>query len=90
VTRAAALGFGRGTPIYYDMEAYPPRQKSNALAFLSAWTKELHAKGCKSGVYSSSSSGITDVVRNATKYAMPFRTSGGTPSLTCEFLGSEG
>jgi hypothetical protein len=49
VTQAAALGFGPGTPIYYDMEAYPSSQESNALAFLSAWTTELHAEGYKSG-----------------------------------------
>jgi hypothetical protein len=70
-TQAAALGFGPGTPIYYDMEAYPASQESNALAFLSAWTTELHAEGYKSGVYSSSSSGITDLADNFTSYAMP-------------------
>jgi Rv2525c-like, glycoside hydrolase-like domain len=71
VTQAAALGFGPGTPIYYDMEAYPAAQKSNALAFESAWTTELHAEGYKSGVYSSSSSGVTDLVASFTKDAMP-------------------
>jgi hypothetical protein len=70
-TQAAALGFGPGTPIYYDMEAYPASQESNALAFLSAWTTELHAEGYKSGVYSSSSSGITDLADNFTSFAMP-------------------
>jgi hypothetical protein len=71
VTQAAALGFGPGTPIYYDMEAYPASQESNALAFLSAWTTELHAEGYKSGVYSSSSSGVADLVANFAKDAMP-------------------
>jgi hypothetical protein len=73
VTQAAALGFGPGTPIYYDMEAYPAGQKSAALAFMSAWTTQLHAEGYKSGIYSSSSSGVTDLVDNfsSTKYAMP-------------------
>ena len=71
VTQAAALGFGPGTPIYYDMEAYPASQESSALAFLSAWTTALHAAGYKSGVYSSSSSGVADLVANVTKYAMP-------------------
>ena len=71
VTQAAALGFGPGTPVYYDMEAYPASQKSKALAFLSAWTTALHAAGFKSGVYSSSSSGITDLVASFTKEAMP-------------------
>ncbi len=71
VTQAAALGFGPGTPVYYDMEAYPANQESNALAFLSAWTTELHAQGYRSGVYSSSSSGVADLVANFTRYAMP-------------------
>jgi hypothetical protein len=71
VTQAAALGFGPGTPIYYDMEAYPSTQKSSALAFLSAWTTRLHAQGYRSAVYSSSSSGVTDLVGNFTRYAMP-------------------
>jgi hypothetical protein len=73
VTQAAALGFGPGTPIYYDMEAYPASQKGAALAFMSAWTTQLHAEGYKSGIYSSSSSGVTDLVDNSTStaYAMP-------------------
>src|SRR5215831_6645670 len=71
VTQAAALGFGPGTPVYYDMEAYPSGQKGNALAFMSAWTTQLHAEGYKSAIYSSSSSGVTDLVTNFTKYAMP-------------------
>jgi hypothetical protein len=71
VTQAAALGFGPGTPVYYDMEAYPAAQKSNVLTFLSAWTTQLHAEGYKSGVYSSSSSGITDLADNLRAYAMP-------------------
>jgi hypothetical protein len=71
VTQAAALGFGPGSPIYYDMEAYPASQESNALAFLSAWTTQLHAEGYKSGVYSSSSSGITDLVATFKTGVMP-------------------
>jgi hypothetical protein len=71
VTQAAALGFGPGTPLYYDMETYPSGQQSNALSFLSAWTTQLHVEGYRSGVYSSSSSGITDLAGNLTRYAMP-------------------
>ena len=71
VTQAAALGFGPGSPVYYDMEAYPSAQKANALAFLSAWTTQLHAEGYRSAVYSSSSSGVTDLVGDFTKDAMP-------------------
>lgn len=69
--QAALLGFGPGTPLYYDMEAYPASQSATALAFASAWTSELHAHGYASGYYSSSNSGIADLVNNRTSYAMP-------------------
>ena len=64
VVQAQALGIDSGNPIYDDMEAYTPTPSTTAavLAFLSAWTTELHAYGYLSGVYSSGSSGITDMV----------------------------
>jgi hypothetical protein len=71
VTKAKALGLGTGNLIYYDMEAFPSGQETKVLTFLSAWTKQLHAEGYKSGVYSSSASGIVDLSRNAKKYTMP-------------------
>jgi hypothetical protein len=73
VTDARALGFGPRTPIYYDMEAYPARDTGAALRFLSAWTKGLHRLNYRSGVYSSSRSGIIDLARQYAKrtYAMP-------------------
>ncbi len=60
VQRAQALGIGAGSPIYDDMEAFPLSASNNkaVLAFLSAWTTQLHASGYVSGVYSSSNSGI--------------------------------
>jgi Domain of unknown function (DUF1906) len=61
VQQAQRLTFGQQTPIYYDMEAYGASVRSQALAFLSAWTRELHALGYQSGVYSSSSSGVADL-----------------------------
>jgi hypothetical protein len=61
VTRAQELGFGPGTPLYYDMEAYPRSQSGAALQFLSAWTEELHTDGFASGVYSSSASAVADL-----------------------------
>jgi hypothetical protein len=64
VTHAESVGIGPGSPIYYDMEAYP-RGGSNTgavLAFLSAWTAQLHADSYVSGVYSSGGSGIADLV----------------------------
>jgi hypothetical protein len=68
---AASLGFSKGSVLYYDMEGYPSSQSSNALGFESAWTKELHALGYMSGVYSSDSSGIADLVNHKSSYTMP-------------------
>ncbi len=62
--QAQRLGFGPRTPIYYDMEAYPNADTLPALRFLAAWTSELHRLGYKSGVYSSSDSGIVDLARH--------------------------
>ncbi len=64
IRQARALGMGRGTPIYYDLEAYDgsnARCRTAALNFLDAWTRALHAHGYESGVYSSASSGAQDV-----------------------------
>ncbi len=64
VAQAAALGMGPGSPIYNDMEAYTQTSTgtSATLAFLEAWTEKLHSLGYVSGVYSSSGSGIEDLV----------------------------
>jgi Domain of unknown function (DUF1906) len=74
VTSAEAIGIGPGNPIYDDMEAYT-RTTTNStavLAFLGAWTAELHADGYLSGVYSSDGSGIEDLVGElGTAYAEP-------------------
>ncbi|MFE6746192.1 glycoside hydrolase domain-containing protein [Kitasatospora purpeofusca] len=72
--QAQSLGFSPGAVLYYDMEAYStPQYTASVLAFLTAWTNELHAWGYNSGVYSSSSSGIKDLVANAgnSAYTMP-------------------
>ena len=64
INQAEAEGIGPGNPLYDDMEAYN-RTGTNTqavLAFLSAWTTELHAHGYLSGVYSSANSGISDFV----------------------------
>jgi hypothetical protein len=63
-TKAIALGIPPGNPIYNDMEQYTRGGANTAtvLAYLSAWTTQLHADGYTSGVYSSASSGITDLV----------------------------
>jgi len=65
VADAVNFGLGKGTPIYFDMESYDNlnRNCSNTvLRFLDAWTRELHARGYTSGVYSSASAGVTDLV----------------------------
>lgn len=64
VDDARAIGIGEGSPIYYDMESYTRTAgaTSATLAFLAAWTTRLHALGYDSGVYSSSASGIADLV----------------------------
>jgi len=63
VAQAAAVAMGPGSPIYYDMESYSRTSSATAatLAFLEAWTEELHSLGYVSGVYSSSASGIADL-----------------------------
>jgi Domain of unknown function (DUF1906) len=74
INQAEANGIGPGNPIYDDMEAYT-RGSTNTpavLAFLSAWTSELHAHGYASGVYSSATSGISDfVAANGTGFVEP-------------------
>ncbi len=64
VAQAQAVGIGIGNPIYYDMENYTRSATSSGavLAFLQAWTVQLHTDGYLSGVYSSGGSGIADLV----------------------------
>ncbi len=74
VNQAQALGIPAGSPIYDDMEQYTRSSSNSAavLAFLSGWTSRLHANGYVSGVYSSASSGITDLVMaSGTGYSEP-------------------
>lgn len=74
VEEAGAVAMGPGSPIYFDMEAYIQTSSATAatLAFLEAWTIELHALGYLSGVYSSSSSGIEDLAGQiGTGYELP-------------------
>jgi hypothetical protein len=60
---ARRYGLRAGSPIYYDMEAYEGNYACTdaVLEFLSAWTRELNARGYVSGVYSSWNSGIADM-----------------------------
>jgi Domain of unknown function (DUF1906) len=74
VVQAQTIGIGPGNPIYDDMEGYSNAGSTSAavLAFLSAWTTELHAEGYGSGVYSSADSGIVDLAKQyGTTYEEP-------------------
>lgn len=65
VAAAEQLGLPRGAPLYYDMEYYDrePTCSAVVIKFLRAWTNRLHERGYRSGVYSSASAAITDLVR---------------------------
>jgi len=66
---ASLFGLGRGTPVYFDMEAYNennPGCVTAVLTFLDAWTRQLNSQGYVSGVYSSAASGITDLQTTTT------------------------
>jgi hypothetical protein len=64
IANAKTLGIGKGSPVYYDMEAYnntKGRCVTAVLVFLDAWTRQLNAKGYVSGVYSSEDAAIVDL-----------------------------
>ncbi|MEO3828720.1 DUF1906 domain-containing protein [Actinomadura sp. B10D3] len=64
--RAGRLGIPKGSPIYFDMEAYRHRNracKAAVLRFVDNWVDRLKREGYVPGMYSSSSSGIRDVGR---------------------------
>ncbi len=63
VAQAQHLGFGPATPLYYDMESYQPGESGAVLAFLAAWTTQLHKLGYDAGVYVGSDSGVADLSR---------------------------
>jgi Rv2525c-like, glycoside hydrolase-like domain len=78
IADAKMLGIGRGSPIYYDMEAYNRtrgRCVHAVLTFLDAWTRRLNARGYLSGVYSSADAAIINLQRdtriNGHKLAKP-------------------
>jgi hypothetical protein len=65
IADATRLGIGRGSPLYFDMEAYnrtKGRCVTAVLTFLDAWTRQLNARGYLSGVYSSADAAIIDLV----------------------------
>ncbi|MGC0382595.1 glycoside hydrolase domain-containing protein [Streptomyces sp. SAI-129] len=61
VDLAQTLGFVRGTVLYVDMESYSSGYRTNVLNYLSGWTERVQELHYRSGVYSSSSTGIKDL-----------------------------
>jgi hypothetical protein len=58
VRAAHRLGLPRPHVLWYDLEAFDTRRthcRRSALRFVSAWTKQLHRHGYRSGLYSSAS-----------------------------------
>lgn len=64
VNNAKSLAIGPNSVLYYDIEGYNNQNdtcRRAVLNYLSGWTNQLHRAGYRSGVYSSISSGITDL-----------------------------
>jgi hypothetical protein len=78
VSDARLFGLPRGSPIYYDMEAYNTTHwricVPAVLTFLGAWDRTVAAAGYVTGVYSSQDSGIVDM-----QQAIVDKTPGFTP-----------
>jgi hypothetical protein len=72
VAAATALGFGPGSAIYVDIEAYDGCTDA-VMSFVSGWAEGLRAAGWLSGMYSSGASGVADLCANYTndQYTMP-------------------
>lgn len=64
VSSAKALGLGRGSALYLDMEAYDVGDTDCAaatLTFLRNWDRQVRAAGYLAGFYSSADSGIKHI-----------------------------
>jgi hypothetical protein len=71
---AQLLGMHRGAVLYDDMEAYRShhgRCSRPVIAFLDGWTRELHARGYRAGVYSSAAAAARDLGRYRYVYGHP-------------------
>ncbi|MFD0264763.1 DUF1906 domain-containing protein [Kitasatospora indigofera] len=69
-----AVGLGKGSPVYLDIESYPMQDPACGQAvvdFALGWTQALHAAGYRSGFYSSLDSGIADLAAAARAGAAP-------------------
>ncbi|MFJ2826200.1 glycoside hydrolase domain-containing protein [Streptomyces sp. NPDC087263] len=71
--QAAALGLGKGSVIYNDLEHYARggTVTTRVLAYIDAYTERLHQLGYRSGAYGSVSSLITDLVAKAQNITPP-------------------
>lgn len=73
VARAAALGLGKGSVLYNNVEQYTRggALTTRVLGYLEAWTERLHELGYRSGAYGSVSSLVLDLVDNAARTTLP-------------------
>lgn len=72
IEAATGLGFGAGSAIYVDIEAYSGCTDA-VMAFVSGWAEGLKEGGWLSGMYSSGASGVADLCAryNDDQYVMP-------------------
>jgi len=71
---ARSLSLPRGELIFYDLEGFDTssqRCRQSSLAFLEAWTNQLHRSGYRSGVYSHVNAGIALLSRTGPAYLRP-------------------
>ncbi|WP_371480569.1 DUF1906 domain-containing protein [Kitasatospora sp. NBC_00315] len=69
-----AVGLGKGSPVYLDIESYPRQDAACGQAvvdFTLGWTQALHAAGYRSGFYSSLDSGVADLAAAARAGSSP-------------------
>lgn len=71
---ARSLRLPPGHVIFYDLEPFDTGRlwcRGSSLAFLEEWTKELHRRGYRSGVYSHVNAGISLLSRTGPAYVRP-------------------
>ncbi|WP_051371006.1 glycoside hydrolase domain-containing protein [Streptomyces sp. 142MFCol3.1] len=71
--QAAALGFGKGSVIYSDLENYEPggTVTDQVLGYVDAYTERLHELGYRAGAYGNTSSLVADLVKNRNDVTLP-------------------
>lgn len=74
VDRSTALGFRRGSAVWFDMEAYDNTDaacRTAVLDFVSAWSDRVRERGFVAGYYSSLDSGVADLVQAVGSRSIP-------------------